>query len=110
METTPVPIVLVSASYDTKEAATTFQAIEAGALTVMKKPVGIKNPDIEKLAMEFIRTVKLMSEVKVVTRKPQFMGKKVIPAIPSQASSLPTPTEVRLIAIGGLPEAPLCFK
>ncbi len=100
METTPVPIVLVSASYDTKEAATTFQALEAGALTVMEKPVGIGDPDSEKLTREFIQTVKLMSEVKVVTRKPQFLGKKVIPSVPSRASSLPTPTEVKLIAIG----------
>ena len=100
METAPVPIVLVSASYDTKEASTTFQAIEAGALTVMDKPVGIKDPDYEELAKEFIQTVKLMSEVKVVTRKPQFLRKEAVPAAPSRKMVLPTPAKIKLVAIG----------
>ncbi len=101
METNPVPIVLVSASYDTKEATTTFQAIESGALTVMEKPVGIEDPDHEESARELIQTVKLMSEVKVVTRKPQFLRKDAIPAAPSRMRVLPTPAEIKLVAIGG---------
>ena len=33
METTPVPIVIVSANWDPQEVATTFRAMEAGALS-----------------------------------------------------------------------------
>ena len=66
----------------------------------MEKPVGIKDPDYEELAKEFIQTVKLMSEVKVVTRKPQFLRKKAVPTAPSRKRVLPTSAEVKLVAIG----------
>ena len=100
METSPVPIVLVSASYDTKEAATTFQAIEAGALTVMEKPVGTEDPNHEQSAKELIQTVKLMSEVKVVTRRPHFLRKEAVPVAPLQPKPQPKPAKVKLVAIG----------
>ena len=100
MKTTPVPIVLVTASYDTKEAATTFQALEAGALTVMEKPVGTEDPNHEQSAKELIQTVKLMSEVKVVTRRPHFLRKEAVSAAPSRKSVLQTPAKVNLVAIG----------
>ncbi len=101
METAPVPIVLVSAIYDTQEATTTFRAIEAGALTVMEKPAGIADPNHEQSTRELIQTVKLMSEVKVVTRKPQFQRKKAVPAAPAQMEILHTSTDIKLVAIGG---------
>jgi len=64
----PVPVVIVSASFDKEEVEGSFRAIEAGALTIVRKPVGIGHPDYERMARELIRTVKLMSEVKVVRR------------------------------------------
>lgn len=64
----PVPVVVVSAHFDSKEVEGLFRAIEAGALTILKSPVGIGHPDHERMARELIRTVKLMSEVKVVRR------------------------------------------
>ena len=71
METTPTPIVIVSASWDPKEVEKTFRAMEAGALAAIAKPVGVTHPNYTKLAKELIQTVKLMSEVKVVRRRPQ---------------------------------------
>lgn len=68
METVPTPIVIVSASWDVEEVATTFRAVEAGALTVVQKPVGIDYPDHKAMARELVQAVKLMSEVKVVRR------------------------------------------
>src|SRR6266542_299407 len=38
METHPTPIVIVSGSFDTQEVATTFRAMEAGALAVVPRP------------------------------------------------------------------------
>ena len=77
METCPVPIVIVSASWDPKEVEKTFKAIEAGAVTVLEKPVGIGHPDYDDEAKELVETVKLMSEVKVVKRRPQIQPKDV---------------------------------
>lgn len=68
METLPVPIVIVSAVWDPHEVATTFRAMEAGAVAVLEKPVGIGHPDYKAVAKELVQTVKLMSEAKVVRR------------------------------------------
>ncbi|MFO0793153.1 MAG: hypothetical protein U0586_03730 [Candidatus Brocadiaceae bacterium] len=48
--------------------ATTFRAVEAGAVAVLEKPRGIGHPDYENTVRNLIQTVKLMSEVKVVKR------------------------------------------
>jgi two-component system, chemotaxis family, protein-glutamate methylesterase/glutaminase len=68
METNPVPIVIVTASADMRELEASFRAIEVGALTVRQKPQGIGHPDHEKNARNLLKTVKLMSEIKVVRR------------------------------------------
>jgi two-component system chemotaxis response regulator CheB len=70
METHPVPIVIVSVSVDPKQVATTFRALEAGALAAARKPMGIGHPEYGQTANALIQTVKLMSEVKVVKRWP----------------------------------------
>src|SRR5438876_9545111 len=40
METVPVPIVIVSGQVDTREVATTFRAMAAGAVAVVARPRG----------------------------------------------------------------------
>ncbi len=68
METCPTPIVIVSGSYAPDEVATNFEALEAGALAVIPRPRGYGHGDHSSSVAELIRTVKLMSEVKVVKR------------------------------------------
>ncbi|MBI5238336.1 MAG: chemotaxis-specific protein-glutamate methyltransferase CheB [Deltaproteobacteria bacterium] len=71
METNPVPIVVVTASYDPKDVRKSFMAMEAGAVAILEKPVGKGHPYYDEEALNFVRTVKLMSEVKVVKRWPR---------------------------------------
>jgi len=71
METNPIPIVIVSGSEDTQEVVSTFDAMEAGALAVLRRPSGLGHPDHQAMARELVQTVKLMAEVKVVRRWPQ---------------------------------------
>ncbi len=71
METDPTPIVIVSGTEDPTEVATTFNAMDAGALAVLRRPAGIGHPDHEAMAQDMIQTVKLMSEVKVIRRWPR---------------------------------------
>lgn len=68
METNPVPIVIVSANYNSGQVGQSFRAMEAGALAIVEKPFGIGHPDYERSAAELVRAVKLMSEVRVVRR------------------------------------------
>ena len=66
METVPTPIVIVSGYLRSKEVASVFRALEAGALAVVLRPPGIGDPDHEAGTRELLQTVRLMSEIKVV--------------------------------------------
>lgn len=75
METDPLPIVILSASWNPSEVEKSFHAIEAGAVTALEKPTGLRYPNYNETARELIQTVKLMSEVKVVRRLPDLRYK-----------------------------------
>jgi two-component system chemotaxis response regulator CheB len=100
METTPTPIVIVSASWDPKEVQKTFRAMEAGALAAVRKPVGVAHPDYKDQAKELIQTIKLMSEVKVVRRHSRIKHGKGIPAGLAVKDLIPLTTDVKVVAIG----------
>jgi len=102
METYPTPVVIVSGSSNTKEAATVFSALQAGAVAVVQKPAGISHPDYADTVADLVRTVKLMSEVKVVRRWARASREAVISAVsPLTEVQLPhTPTEINLITLG----------
>ena len=68
METAPTPIVIVTSSFKTDERNSTFKAIEAGALAIVKRPPGFDRREFDAATKDLIQTVKLMSEVKVVRR------------------------------------------
>ncbi|KPA12004.1 response regulator receiver modulated CheB methylesterase [Candidatus Magnetomorum sp. HK-1] len=71
METQPVPIVIVSAAWIPEEVETTFKAMKIGAVAGIKKPQGIGSQNFKDDVSELIKTVKLMSEVKVIRRRPK---------------------------------------
>ncbi len=98
METEPKPIVIVSGSLDPHEDTKMFRAMEAGALAVLCRPEGIGQPNHETSVREFVQTVKLMSEVKVVRRWPQKRSKPVLPPIAQALVS--KPVRVKVIALG----------
>ena len=68
MSTAPLPIVVCTASMQFNDIKTAMNALEAGALAVMKKPRGLDDLDAEAESAALIKTLKLMSEVKVVRR------------------------------------------
>jgi two-component system chemotaxis response regulator CheB len=69
METHPIPIVIVSASWIPEEVESTFKAIKVGAVAGIKKPRGIGTYEYKDDIKEMIKTIKLMSEVKVIKRR-----------------------------------------
>ncbi|MGH9456907.1 MAG: chemotaxis-specific protein-glutamate methyltransferase CheB [Thermoanaerobaculia bacterium] len=97
METVPTPIVIVSGSSDPEEVATTFAAIEAGALAVLERPYGPGHPEHERTAKGLVQTVKLMSEVRVVRRWARLRPGATAPA-PQVAASVAR--RVEIVAIG----------
>lgn len=93
METKPVPIIIVSASWNADQYSEAFSLMDAGAVGTMKRPPGPGHPEHETLAQELIRLVKSMSEIKVVRRSAKFKGKQF------EAAQIPFMTR-RIVAIG----------
>lgn len=110
METTPTPIVIVSASYNPLELERTFRVMEAGALAALDKPVAVPHPEYERLRQEFIRTVKLMSEVKVIRRRPrEGKGTTVAGAEKIEGASL-VPSGLKAVVIGASTGGPQAVR
>ncbi|MEK6210804.1 MAG: chemotaxis-specific protein-glutamate methyltransferase CheB [Pseudomonadota bacterium] len=98
MESQPVPIVICSATARAKDVVITFQAMEAGAIACIEKPLGSEHGDFEALAAHLLETVKLMSEVKVVRRTARSRLAPLSAAHPADWQR--APAEIKLIAIG----------
>ncbi len=102
METHPTPIVIVSGAADATDTVKAFRAIESGALAVLQKPAGVGHPEHQQSATELIRTVKLMSEVKVVRRWPRYRPAEVVPetALCKEIRLQAAQSQPRIVAIG----------
>lgn len=100
METQPVPIVICSASLNPAEVARTFRALEAGAVAVVAKPVGLGHHEYEDMAGKLVETVKLMSEVKVVKRWPRSRRTDGLAAVSSPAEAKASGGSIKVVAIG----------
>jgi len=99
MESAPTPIVIVSASTSAKDVASTFRALEVGALAVVLRPPGMVHPEHAAAVRELIQTVKLMSEIKVVRRIPR-PAKTGTPAPPPLMRAAMVAAEIQVVAIG----------
>lgn len=102
METQPVPVVIVSSSFDPAEVANAFNAMEAGAVAALEKPRGPGHPGHAGAARQLITTVKAMAGVRVVKRWPRARHTARVPAPAPPEPRLPAApsAEIRLIAIG----------
>jgi len=112
MEENPTPIIIVSGSWDPQEVAKTFRAIEAGALAAIPRPLGIGHPKHADSTADLIRTVKLMSEVKVVRRWARHGAARVAPrelrvdVTPSNRAA----AETKVVAVGASTGGPVVLQ
>lgn len=97
METQPVPIIICSATTDTKEIANSFRLMEAGAVACVEKPVGREHPDFDAMVADLLQTVKLMSEVRVVRRWAKTRG---APGVTPAAPARPAEDGIHCVGIG----------
>lgn len=101
METHPTPVVIVSGSVIPEDVRTTFRALEAGALAVVRRPPGINHPEHAAEVAELVQSVKLMSEVKVVRRWSRSRGmRRAEAAAPAVPTLDPSTRNVEIVAIG----------
>jgi two-component system chemotaxis response regulator CheB len=101
MEAHPVPIVICTATASAKDVVITFQAMEAGAIACIQKPLGLEHGDFEPIAVQMLETVKLMSEVKVVRRTARIRPASWTAATTGASIPAPRPAaRIRVIGIG----------
>jgi two-component system chemotaxis response regulator CheB len=65
----PTPIVVISASFDRTQLNPTMDALRAGALAAVEKPVGVSDPEYRTIAAEIRTQLVIMSQVAVVRRR-----------------------------------------
>jgi two-component system, chemotaxis family, protein-glutamate methylesterase/glutaminase len=69
MSRDPVPIVVVAASIESEKwNAMAMEALRAGALTILEKPVGTANADYQAVSERLCTQLAIMSQVRVVRR------------------------------------------
>jgi two-component system chemotaxis response regulator CheB len=68
MSTSPVPIVVCTASTDLDQVQAAMSAIEAGALAALRKPRGLGDPGAETDIAVIVMMLKMMSEIPMVKR------------------------------------------
>ena len=69
MRERPTPIVVCSASVESDELGITMNALRAGALAVVEKPVGTSRADYDRIARTLCTQLAIMSDVKVVRQR-----------------------------------------
>lgn len=99
MAFTPTPILVVSSSVYGEGMGRAFDALESGALEVMKKPEPKDWADLQRIGRDIIRRVKLLSRVRVITH---IKGKRAdrFAHRPSGAVELVGGEGTSLVAIG----------
>jgi two-component system chemotaxis response regulator CheB len=114
METTPVPIVMVSGSWGPEEVDATFRAMEAGAVAGVGKPPGIGHRDYEEAAHRLVQMVKSMAEVKVVRRWARSRriqeGQEASTPLSSETLCRPAQADIQLVAIGSSTGGPAVLQ
>lgn len=95
METTPIPIVLVTGSGVPNDAAGTFRMIEAGALAIVQLEPNEHHDDEKGMNERLTRTLRLMSEVKLVKRTGRPPTAQEPPQWPAGTES-----DIQVVAIG----------
>lgn len=99
MQTTPIPIIIVSANFTREDVNKSFQAITAGALDILEKPGGPDDPNFAILAKAILTAIKTVAGAKLITRR---FTTKISPT-PTLTSTHSSPTisqPIEAIAIG----------
>ncbi len=93
------PIVVMSGQLTSRDTDYTFAALNAGAVDVISKPKGLDTELREGFARELISTLRLMSKVKVVTRRFSKSSLCELSDVIAHTTA-PRPRNIEIVAIG----------
>lgn len=103
----PTPIVVISSKLNDESLSATFQAMEAGALSVLEKPINITMPSFKLEKRKIIDTLRSMAEIKVIKRRFYTKSKKHSPPITHPSLS---ENNYEIVAIGSSVGGPQALK
>jgi two-component system, chemotaxis family, protein-glutamate methylesterase/glutaminase len=98
MQTTPIPIIIVSAHFQNEDIHKSFQAISVGALEILEKPVGPRDPAFKAMAEALIKSIKNAAKIKLILRRSYSTIKPLKEKIDVEKLTIPKATLA--IAIG----------
>lgn len=120
----PTPIVVIADAVEDSSLRISMNALRAGALSVVEKPVGTTHAGYEAIAGEICTQLRIMAQVPVIRRRPigtEWASRGAAPAAAPASATLPaaTPERASVLAIaastggppalarvlGGLPES-----
>ncbi len=100
MSQKPCPIVVLSGELTRRDTDYTFAALNAGAVDVISKPKGMATELREDFTRQLVDALRLMSKVKVVTRRfPRSSTMREISEVITQDET-PHARQIELVAIG----------
>ena len=95
----PTPILIVSASLNRGEVFKTFEALAAGAVDVLEKPIG--DEEDEAWERKLVSTIKLVSRIRVITHPKARLSLWARGSVPAPAPrSAGSDAARRIVAIG----------
>jgi two-component system chemotaxis response regulator CheB len=104
----PTPIVVISADVDHDELNISMNALRAGALSVVEKPVGVMHKDYKQSAKRICDQLAIMSSVKVVKQRfsrQMAFTKTPTPPVGAAPSTIPVakhlwrPSQVKILGV-----------
>ncbi|MEO9959218.1 MAG: chemotaxis-specific protein-glutamate methyltransferase CheB [Alphaproteobacteria bacterium] len=96
----PTPIVVVSASVQAEDLRISMNALRAGALSVVEKPVGVTSSAYSEMADRLCRNLMLMSDVRIVRQRNQSpQARKPVAVRPPPSSCSSNERDYRLLGL-----------
>lgn len=107
MRKNPIPIVVISSKLNKNSMTATYDALDAGALTVLEKPVNINSPNFELEKKRLIDIVRSMAEIKVIRRRFFSEPRPLVSAVKKTPGKN---KQIDIIAIGASVGGPQALK
>lgn len=103
MEQCPTPILVISSFLNNNTMNLQFDAMQAGALSVIAKPKGILDPEFEKIKKQILNYVHILSEIHVFRKYTSTATKIKFPVVSNQV-------DFKLLALGTSTGGPVAIK
>ncbi|PSC03920.1 chemotaxis response regulator protein-glutamate methylesterase [Alsobacter soli] len=108
MSERPTPIVVIAASVEDANLRISMNALRAGALTVVEKPVGLTSAGYESIAQDICTQLYIMSQVPVIRRRLSL--ERPAPARPAaNAEDLPSAARPGIVGLAASTGGPPAF-